>query len=302
MSEQKLDPWIEAYLAYLGEVRRVSPRTVIDARCSLKRASSAMAVIRPDTPLWKARLEDFLQWLERDRSAGRTPASRAKDLSHVRGLLDYAWRGGRADRNVLDGFQLMDDGKQKAPEVLELEEARRLVLACPRSDRVERRDRMIVLLFYGCGLRTEELRQLNVDDVERERQEISVRHGKGDKPRQIPVMDGLWTELLAYLAERGWKRGALFRTASRRTRITTHELCTLVAAAAGRAGLTKKVTPKTLRHSFATHLMERGVKLEVISALMGHSGPAETGVYLHALQGRGKAAVEKLSGKQEGQA
>jgi site-specific recombinase XerD len=261
----------------------------------------AMAVIRPDTVLWKVRLEDFLQWLERDRSEGRTPASLAKDLSHVRGLLDYAWRGGRADRNVLDGFQLMDDGVRKAPEVLELEDARRLILACPRSNRSDRRDRMIVLLFYGCGLRTEELRQLNVHDVERERQELSVRHGKGDKPRQIPVMDGLWTELLAYLAERGWKGGALFRTTARRTRISTHELCAVVAAAAQRAGLTRKVTPKTLRHSFATHLMERGVKLEVISALMGHGGPAETGVYLHALAGQGKAAVQKLSGKQEGQ-
>lgn len=294
MSEQNLDPWVEGYLGYLAEVRRVARRTTIDVRCTLKRVIAAMAVIRPETPLWKARLEDYLQWLERERSQGRSAASIAKDLSHLRGLLDYAWRSGRADRNALDGFALMDGGPKKPPYALQLDEARQLVLSCPRSSRTERRDRMIVLMLYGCGLRTAELCQLNVDDADRERQEISVRHGKGDKARQVPVMDGLWTELLAYLAERGWKRGALFRTASRRARVSAHEVCEVVSAAARRAGLAGKVTPKTLRHSFATHLMDRGVKLEVISALMGHRGPAETGVYLHALAGRGEAAVAKL--------
>lgn len=302
MSDSKLDPWVEGYLGYLAEVRRVAPRTVIDVRCTLKHVSASMAVLRPETPLWKASLQDFLQWLEGERSRGRSAASIAKDLSHVRGLLDYAWRSGRADRNVLDGFQLMDDRSKKTPSFLNVEEARRMVQACPRGNRGERRDRMMILVLYGCGLRTAELCGLNVDDLDAERQELTVRHGKGDRPRQIPVMDGLWTELMAYLAERGWKRGALFRTAVKHARISAKDVCDVVSAAARRAGLEKKVTAKTLRHSFATHLMDRGVKLEVISALMGHRGPAETGVYLHALLGQKEGAVAKLDAlKKEGQ-
>lgn len=296
MVEAKLDPWIEGYLGYLGEVRRLTPATVRDVRCTLKRVSAVLSVLRPDTPLWKARLEDYLKWMEKERGERRSAASMAKDLSHVRGLLDYAWRSGRSDRNVLDGFQLMDGGPKKAPSVLTIEEALRLVESCPRGNRAERRDRAMILVLYGCGLRTAELCGLDVGDLDAERRELTVRHGKGDKARQVPVMEGLWTELMAYLGERGWKRGAFFRTAAKHARISAKDVGDVVSAAARRAGLEGRVTAKTLRHSFATHLMDRGVKLEVISALMGHDGPAETGVYLHALSGRKEAAVARLGG------
>ena len=216
---EALDPWIEGYLAYLTDVRRQAARTVIDVRCTLKRACAAMARLRPGTPLWKAPLEDYLRWIEEERTQGRAAASIAKQLSHVRGLLTYASRGGRSDRNVLDGFELQDRGQGKAPDVLTEEAARRLVLACPKGNRESRRDRMMILLLYGCGLRTSELCQLSLDDLDAERQEVTVRLGKGRKPRQVPVLDGLWTELMAYVGERRWTRGALFRTTTKRTRV-----------------------------------------------------------------------------------
>lgn len=147
VDDVKLDPWIEGYLGYLGEVRRLAPATVRDVRCTLKRVSASMSVLRPDTPLWKARLEDFLKWMEQSRNEKRSAASMAKELSHVRGLLDYAWRSGRSDRNVLDGFHLQDRGTEKAPAVLTIEEARRLVESCPHGNRTERRDRMMILIL-----------------------------------------------------------------------------------------------------------------------------------------------------------
>ena len=72
-------------------------------------------------------------------------------------------------------------------------------------------------------------------------------------------------------------------------------MCEIVAGAAARAGLQAGITPRTLRHSFATHLMDRGVDLAVISSLMGHRSPQETGVYLHVLPERPQAAVRKLA-------
>lgn len=294
MDSDRLDPWIDGYLSYLAEVRRIKPRTVVDHKCTFRRVVRMMASIRPEEPLWKLSLDDYLKWISEEREQGQSTNSIAKEISHLRGLLNYAWRSGRSDRNVLDGFQLADANRKVEPRALSLEEAKRLVLSCLKGNRKERRDRMVVLLLYGCGLRTSELRQLNVEDIDLERKEIFIRHGKGDRERQLPVSDGLWTELLAFLAERGGKRGALFRTLIRRARMSDAEICQVVSDAARKAGVEGEVTPKTLRHTFGTHLMDRGVNLAAISLLMGHRGPAETGVYLHALPGRRESAVDKL--------
>ena len=288
-----LDPLIEGYLSYLRDVGRKAPRTIVDVRCTLKRACEAFATRCPDRPLWKLTLEDYLNWFEVEREAGRSEGSLAKDASHLRGLLEYAWRSGRADRNVLDGLNLHLRVKQHAPNFLTLEEAERLVQAAPRATTAERRDRLILLLLYGCGLRTAELCALDVGDLVRERQELIVRKGKGDRPRVIPIPDAVYTELLAYLLEHG-KRGALFRTAHLKRRITDKDVCEVVRSAVVLAQLPGGVTARTLRHSFATHLMDRGVDLAVIASLMGHRSPQETGVYLHVLPTRAASAVRAL--------
>lgn len=140
----ELDPWVEGYLDYLSEVRRQSPGTVKDVRCTLRRATAQLGALRPGVALWEVPLEDYLRWLERERSGGRSEACLAKYVSHLRGLLDYAWRSGRADRNVLDGFSLRDREQRKRPEALTVEEAERLIAACPSSTAGERRDRLIV--------------------------------------------------------------------------------------------------------------------------------------------------------------
>lgn len=240
-----LDPLIEGYLTYLTEVGRKVPRTVTDVRCTLKRVVHAFEQRRPGVPLWKLAFEDYLTWIESDREAGRSIACIAKYLSHVRGLLDYAWRSGRTERNVLDGFQLQDTPSRQAPNFLTLDEAQRLVRSCPRGSAAERRDRLMILLLYGCGLRTMELCRLDVADVSRERQELTVRHGKGDRPRVIPIPEGLYTELLAYLLEHG-RRGALFRTAQRARRISEKDVCAVLGTAVSRAGLPSSVTARTL--------------------------------------------------------
>lgn len=291
---KSLDPLIEGYLGYLRDVARKTHRTVIDVRCTLRRACEAMEEIRPGVSLWRLDLKDYLRWMEQERRKGRTSSSLAKYLSHVRGLLDYAWRSGRAERNVLDGFRLQDAGPKSAPRSLTLEEAQRLVLSCPRSRPVDRRNRVMILLLYGCGLRTSELCSLDVPDVRRERRELEVLKAKGDRPRTVPIPDAVFTELLAYMLERGGKRGALFRTEVKRRRITPKDVTEVVRTAARRADLPGRVTPKTLRHSFATHLMDRGVDLAIIASLMGHRSPHETGVYLHVLPQRREAAVRRL--------
>jgi integrase/recombinase XerD len=220
----------------------------------------------------------------------------AKYVSHVRGLLEYAWRSGRAERNVLDGFYLQDAKQRKEPGSLTLEEAERLVMSATRTTAAERRDRVIVLLLYGCGLRTNELCRLNVADINRERHELQILQAKNDRARCVPIADGVYTEVLAYLLERGQRgaRGALFMTVTKHCRIRDKDVCEVVRNAARRAGLADNITARTLRHTFATHLMDRNVDLAVIASLMGHRSPQETGVYLHVLPNRREAAVQSL--------
>lgn len=293
--QQPLDPLLEGYLDYLLDVGRKVPRTVIDVRCTLRRVCTAMESIRPGVPLWKLKLEDYIGWLNQERQANRTSRCLCKYISHVRGLLDYAWRSGRSDRNVLDGFFLQDERHRWIPRALSLAEAARLIEACPNHSPAERRDRVIVLILYGCGLRTRELCQLNVEHVDTERRELFIAHGKGDRQRTVPIPEMVFTELLAYLHERGGKRGPLFRTEAKHTRILERQLGDVIRRAAQRAHIDWTVTPKTLRHSYATHLMDAGVDLAVISSLMGHRSPSETGVYLHVLDGKPRDAVNRLS-------
>ena len=288
------EAWIKSYLNYLRDVEKKASGTLRDMRSTFGRSKEMMKVIAPGKSLWKCELNDYLQYIDHERERGKSSLSISKQLSHLRGLLNYAWRSGRSDRNVLDGFDIVDAKPSRIePAFLNFDEARRLISCCGRKTTVQRRDRMIIILLYGCGLRNAELRNMKLVDVDRERQEIKI-NGKGSKERLIPVSDVVWTELLAYLSDKKWKRGYVFRTLHKSCRMGGHELSSIVRNKAMEAGITMKVTPKTLRHTFATHLMDSGVDISIISSLMGHRSISETGVYFHVLNGKKETAVQQL--------
>jgi integrase/recombinase XerD len=291
----RLDPLIEGYLDYKMDVNKVAPGTLKDIRSSLNRVLRQLQAVRPDVPLWQLSFEDFLRYVELERQADASPRCINKYVTHTRGLLEYARRCGRADRNVLEGFFLQDGERRSPPRSLTLQEAQTLIEACDQTTREQRRDRVIVLLLYGCGLRTHELCALNVQHLSIERREINVMTAKGDKPRTVPVPGAVFTELLAYLHERGGKRGPLFKTCVKKTRISNKDVGQVIGRAVQRAGLSADIKAKTLRHSFATHLMDRGVDLGIIASLMGHRSPQETGVYLHVLPSRKEQATTTLN-------
>ncbi len=290
----ELDPLMENYLDYMQTVERRADGTIKDIRCTLRRVMREMDRLVPGKALWNLRLTDFIRFLEQQRGLGYSSVGLCKNVSHVRGFLNYAWRVGRSDRNVMADFYPEYRCAKKEPESLSIDEALKLVQACPTSTVIERRDRVIVLLLYGCGLRTSEVCKLKVQDVSVARRELHVKHAKGDIERIVPIPDVVYTELLAYLHERGAKRGPMFLTEAKRRPIDQGIVGEAVRRAASQAGIERHVTPKVLRHSYATHLMDRGVDLAIISKLMGHSGPAESGVYLHVLAGRKESAVARL--------
>jgi len=206
MQTIQLDSLVQGYLEYLKEIKRLAHRTIVDVKCTVLKVMEKTKKIRPGKQLWELSLDDHMQWMEQERQEGKSSLSINKQISHVRGLIDYAWHNGRTDRNVLEGFYKKDAKTKIPPEVLSIEETTALIKSCSQKTKQERYNRLIILLLYGCGFRTHELCDLNVQDINTEKQEVFIKKAKGDIQRVIPVPAGVWTELLAYMTERGGKK------------------------------------------------------------------------------------------------
>ena len=165
--------------------------------------------------------------------------------------------------------------EKKLPAILSKPEVKAL-LEAPRS----LKQRAMFATMYGAGLRVSEVANLKVADLDRERRVIWVRGGKGHKDRQVMLSESLRQVLIAY-----WRRQRptdwLFPGKKPDRPITSNSVFKACVAAAQKAGITKTVHPHSLRHAFATHLLDEGVNLLVIQALLGHANLKSTAVYLH---------------------
>jgi len=137
----------------------------------------------------------------------------------------------------------------------------------------------VLELLYATGLRVSELAGLDLDDVDRAQQTVRVL-GKGRKERIVPFGSRAAAALAAYLEGRGDAAGPLFVN-PRGARLTVRSLHTIVRRSARSTGITRRVSPHTLRHTFATHLLDAGADLRVIQELLGHSRLSTTQRYTH---------------------
>lgn len=167
---------------------------------------------------------------------------------------------------------------QALPEVLSVQEVRRLIDATHNPAH-----RLMLLLMYSSGLRVGELVRLQVRDIDRDRRLITVRRGKGQKDRITLYSDQLEAAFNLLNVTRGPCDGASLVFPGRRPDrpITSRTVQHMVTASADRAGIGKCVSPHTLRHSFATHLLEQGVDLRYIQELLGHASSRTTEIYTH---------------------
>lgn len=200
------------------------------------------------------------------------PASIARRLSSVRALYRFLLRKGLVAKSPAEGLTLPKLPK-KLPRFLIQEEASRVVETGPEKIR----DRAILELLYGTGIRVGELTGLVLKNVDLEEGWIRVR-GKGNKERVVPVGGKARDALNAYLKERGSQDGPLFAGGKGKA-VTERTVQRLVKATALKAGIVKRTTPHTLRHSYATHLLEAGADLRGIQELLGHSNLSTTQKY-----------------------
>lgn len=161
------------------------------------------------------------------------------------------------------------------PVVLSQQEVRRLLAAADNLTH-----RTVLMLLYGTGLRISELLALRVGDVDSQRMVIHVRGGKAGKDRYLPLAESLLDQLRVYwLVHR--PVGFLFPGRDPRKAVSGRTVRKMCRQAAEQAGLSKTVTPHTLRHSFATHHLEAGTDIKTIQMWLGHRSLTTTSVYLH---------------------
>ncbi len=172
------------------------------------------------------------------------------------------------------------------PRVLSKPEIIRLADAC-----TNRKHRVVILLMYAAGLRVSEASALKIRDVDIQRNTIFVRGGKGRKDR-VTVLSPVLTADLAWLADGRATQKALFSAENTGEHLSVRTLQHVVERAAARAGLEGRVSCHTLRHSFATHLLESGVDIRFIQDLLGHAKLDTTVRYTHV---RNPAATRVLS-------
>lgn len=161
------------------------------------------------------------------------------------------------------------------PVVLSMEEVGQLLSAAKPG-----RERMLIETAYGCGLRISELLGLQVTDIDASRMVLTVRHGKGNKDRQVPLSQCLLDELRWW-----WKthrtKPWVFPGKSPTDHLSEGMVQRIMQRVVSRAKLQKKATLHTLRHSYATHMLEAGVDVVTLQKLLGHSDLSTTGRYLH---------------------
>src|SRR6201993_3227541 len=199
-------------------------------------------------------------------------------VSAVRFL--YAVTLGRETLELMASVPHMKRATRRA-EVYARSEVEAILIA-PRQPR----DRVLLMTVYGCGLRISEATQLKISDIDRARMQLRVRDGKGAKGRVLPLSERLLKELVNYWrAQRQGKAGHdspwLFLGKKAGQPMSTYAGQNIYYSALKKSGVRYKGGIHTLRHSFATHLMESGVELPVVQHLLGHSSLRTTALYLH---------------------
>ncbi len=216
---------------------------------------------------------------------GISEASRKRVLTGVRSFFRYLRREGFIE---YDPSELLESPRlgRKLPEVLTVEEIDAMIDAIDPESAEADRNRAIIETLYGCGLRVSELVNLEISRIAPDDRYIVVT-GKGNKQRMVPVSPVAIDCIRAYMAgSRGRvpvkpsARNVLFLN-RRGDRLTRQMIFQIVKRLAFEAGIDKKISPHTLRHSFATHLLEGGANLRAIQQMLGHESIETTEIYLH---------------------
>ena len=281
-------PVIEAFLDSLWVEYGLSENTLRAYRNDLLGLSRWLS--RTETSITDAHQDHVLDYLSYRVQQGSRPRTSARLLSSIRRFYRYLVRQGTVQKDPSAQIEFPKLGRP-LPGTLTEEEIERL-LAAPDVQKAHGiRDRAMLEVLYACGLRVSELVGLTLYQVNLNQGVVRVM-GKGSKERLIPFGEqaGEWISVFvsstrADLLKPGRQCDALFVT-NRGAAMTRQAFWHLVKKHAKRVGITKHLSPHTLRHAFATHLLNHGADLRVVQMLLGHSDLSTTQIYTHVAQAR----------------
>jgi integrase/recombinase XerD len=297
-----LDGQLQGYLDHLTIERGVAANTLSSYRRDLRRYHEHLMTrgIHDLGDVSENDVSEFLVSLRRgDPAAGVTglsAVSAARALVAVRGLHRFAAAEGVVPVDVADAVKPPTPSR-RLPKSLTLDEVLALLTGAggdsPSDGPLTMRNRGLLELLYSTGARISEAVGLDVDDIDTHARSVLLR-GKGGKQRLVPVgrpaieaLDGYFVRGRPELARRGRGTPAIFLNA-RGGRLSRQSAWQVLHEAAERAGITSAVSPHTLRHSFATHLLDGGADVRVVQELLGHASVTTTQIYtlvtVHALR------------------
>jgi integrase/recombinase XerD len=290
-----LDEALDRYLAHLRVERGLLPATLESYARDLREYldwlahQGLRALSQVTEPL-------VLQHLGALQVRGLSRASQARHLAALRGLHKFASAEGIAPLDPSEGASATR-GSRPLPNFLSVDEIDRLLAQPDAGTAQGARDRAMLELLYASGLRVSELVALPLSAIDPNAGVVRVR-GKGGKERVVPVGERARDRLSTYLSGArqrllGVRRSPDLFVTPRGGRMTRQGFWKLIARYARGAGISQRVYPHSLRHSFATHLLERGADLRAVQAMLGHADIATTQIYTHVDRARLKAVIAR---------
>jgi integrase/recombinase XerD len=287
---------IDTYLDYLRDVRRMSPNTVSSyARDLGALAAFADGKQRPVEAMDRRELEAFARQL---MTNGLAPRSVARAIACVRGYYRFLLLEKHITRDPAEDLRA-PRAWPALPKYLDLGQVDRLLAqpdpATPRG----LRDKALIELLYATGLRVTELLSLKPGDVNLDAGYLTCI-GKGDKQRIVPLGHAAADWVRRYLAEgrpallKSRKSPWLFVNARAGGRLSRVGFWKVLRDYGTRAGLPRGLSPHVLRHSFATHLLDRGADLRAIQMMLGHADLSTTQIYTHVLEARLRSVYDQF--------
>ena len=260
-----------------------SPRTLEAYRRDVERLVAYARTKGAASPLdvTSRMLREFVYHL---KDVGLSPSSIRRNISAVRTYFRFLLADGVVARDPSERLETPQRWRV-LPDVLTVEEVERLLAAPTLDDPLAFRDRAMLELAYGAGLRVSEWITIAVRDVMLEEKLVRV-FGKGSKERLVPIGRSAIGAVATYVREqrprleRGGGKGVLFLNA-RGDPLSRMGAWKILRRYVERAGITKEVSPHTLRHSFATHLLEGGADLRAVQEMLGHADISTTQIYTH---------------------
>ena len=273
---------IEQFEAYIRFERGLSGNTVVGYGDDVAKVLSFVDDKKLD--LNSVKLEDLHEFLAGLHDVGISPRSQARIVSGIRAFFHFLKIEGYIDENPAVLLDLPKVGR-RLPDVLTVEEIDAMESECDENTFEGFRNRTIVEVAYSCGLRVSELVELKISNIYLDEEYIIVE-GKGSKQRMVPMSAIAVSLIKRYIVLRGdrvVKKGnedVLFinRRGSKMSRVM---IFYIIKDLCQKCGINKNISPHTLRHSFATHLLEGGANLRAIQQMLGHESITTTEIYVH---------------------